>query len=175
MRRRDVLAGLGGAAALGGGAYVLGNESTAGGVEPVQVTGIDAPGSREGAVTVPEAGHVTFVEVFATWCDVCAASMEPLATAHERVDDDVQFVSVTSEPLGHAVSRGEVRQWWVDHGGDWQVAADEELTLTERLDATAVPTAVVLDRNNRVTWSATGKHGASTIVDRIAAAGGGDG
>jgi thiol-disulfide isomerase/thioredoxin len=178
VRRRDLLAGLAGLGTVGGGAYALhrgvgplGDDADR--VEPVELRAVDAPGSEAGPVTVPDPGRVTFVEFFATWCDVCADSMPELRTAHERVADDVQFLSVTNEPLGHAVTRTEIAEWWADHDGTWPVAPDEDLALTEALDASSVPTVVVLDADNAVTWSATGKHDADAILDRIEAAGGG--
>lgn len=181
MRRRDVLAGLVGLGTVGSGAYLLnrngGPLDTGGqaGVEPVELRAVEAPGSRDEALTVPEPGRVTFVEFFATWCSVCAASMPALAEAHDRVGDDVQFLSVTNEPLGHAVTREEIAAWWADHDGRWTVAPDENLALTEALGASSVPTLVVLDADNEVTWTATGRHSADEIVDRIEAARGGDG
>jgi len=178
MRRRDVLAGLVGLGTVGSGAYVLGQGGVpvgggSDGVEPLELRAVEAPGSRNEAVTVPEPGRVTFVEFFATWCDVCAASMPALAAAHARVDEDVQFLSVTNEPLGHAVTREEIAAWWADHDGGWTVAPDDDLALTEALGASAVPTLVVLDADNVVTWTATGEHSTGEIVDRIEAASGG--
>ena len=128
MRRRDVLAGLAGAATLGGGAYVLTDDGAADRVEPIELETVDAPGSRSGTTTIPDPGRVTFVELFATWCHVCQESMEPLDEASDRVGDDVQFVSVTNEPLDHAVTRAEIREWWADHDGRWPVA----VTTTSR-------------------------------------------
>ena len=180
MRRRDVLAGLVGLGTVGGSAYYLGQGGmpvgTDGpdGVEPVELRAVDAPGSRDEVVSVPERGRVTFVEFFATWCSVCAASMPALAAAHARVDEDVQFLSVTNEPLGHAVTREEIAAWWADHDGSWTVAPDDDLALTEALGASSVPTLVVLDADNEITWTATGEHSADEIVDRVEAAGGGD-
>jgi thiol-disulfide isomerase/thioredoxin len=179
MRRRDVLAGLVGLGTVGGGAYLLGQGGVPvgadgpDGVEALELRAVEAPGSRDEVVTVPEPGRVTFVEFFATWCEVCAASMPALAAAHDRVDEDVQFLSVTNEPLGHAVTREEIAAWWADHDGSWTVAPDDDLALTEALGASSVPTMVVLDADNVVTWSATGEHSAEEIVDRIEAAGGG--
>jgi thiol-disulfide isomerase/thioredoxin len=176
MRRRDVLAGLVGLGTVGGGAYLLDREglpvggADTDGVEPVELRAVEAPGSRAGSVTVPEPGRVTFVEFFATWCDVCAASMPALAAAHDRVGDDVQFLSVTNEPLGHAVTREEIAAWWADHDGSWTVAPDDDLALTEALGASSVPTMVVLDADNVVTWSGTGEHSADEIVERVEAA-----
>ncbi|AFK18231.1 redoxin domain-containing protein [Haloferax mediterranei ATCC 33500] len=176
MRRRDLLAGLAGAATLGTGAYAVSGTDILGSgtdcVDPIELTAVDAPGSPEQTLTVPEPGRVTLVEFFATWCDVCAASMTPLGEAYDRVGDDVQFVSVTNEPLGHAVTREEIREWWVEHDGNWPVAPDEDLALTEALGASAVPMVAILDADNVVTWTAKGKHSAETIVNHITEAGG---
>lgn len=172
MRRRDLLAGLAGLGTLGGGAYVLNQGAGTQMVDPVELRAVEAQGSQARPVTVPEPGRVTFVEFFATWCNVCAESMPELRAAHAAVDD-VQFLSVTNEPLGHAVTREEIATWWADHDGNWTVAPDEDLALTEALDARSVPMMVVLDADNVVTWTGTGKHPADDIVDRIRAARGG--
>lgn len=172
MKRRELLAGLAGLGTVGGAVALFDRSGASTGVEAVSVDAIDAPGSPGGELRVPEPGRVTFVEFFATWCHVCENSMPAVGAAYDRVGDGVQFVSVTNEPLGHAVTREEVRQWWRDHDGRWPVAADEDLALTEALDVRSVPTVVVLDADNRVTWTGTGKHSADTLVEKIAAAGG---
>lgn len=172
MRRRELLAGAAGLAVAGaGGAIAFGAFDDDGvGVQPVKLETLDAPGSEAGATMVPERGRVTFVEVFATWCDVCERTMEPLATVHEDVGSDVQFVSVTNEPIGDTVTREDVAVWWVDNGGNWTVAIDDDLQLTERLDASGVPYAFVLDESNVVTWSARGYKSADEFREPIEAA-----
>ena len=54
-----------------------------------------------------------------------------------------------------------------EHGGEWPVALDDGLTLSERYDATAVPTAVVVRPDGAVAWSHTGSLDASTIVRNV--------
>jgi len=171
VRRRDVIGGLAGLATVGVAGYVLGTAPAAG-VEPVELETVEAPGSPGGRAQIPQRGRPTLVEFFATWCHVCADSMPELRAAHDRLGADVQFVSVTNEPLGHAVTRAEIREWWRAHEGNWPVAVDVDLALTETLDATGVPTVVVLDADNVVTWTATGRHPAAELVDRVVAAGG---
>jgi len=171
VRRRDVIGGLAGLATVGAAGYVLGTRPAAG-VEPVELETVEAPGSDSGRMSIPEHGRPTLVEFFATWCHVCADSMGDLRAAHDRLAADVQFVSVTNEPLGHAVTREEIAQWWRAHDGTWPVAVDDDLALTEALDATAVPTVVVLDADNLVTWTGTGRHPADELVERVVAAGG---
>ncbi|WP_455448365.1 TlpA family protein disulfide reductase [Natrinema thermotolerans] len=176
MRRREVLVGVTGLAALGGGALAVGgwNPLESGdAVEPIELETIDAPGSTAGTASVPERGRVTFVELFATWCGVCESQMEPLAAVHGTVDDEAQFVSATSEPVGNTVTRDDIATWWRDHDGDWPVALDTDLELTEALDASGVPYAFVLDESNTVTWSGRGRKSADEIRSAIDAAGGG--
>ncbi len=171
MRRREVLAGAAGLAVLGGGAAAVNgwNPLESGdAVDPVELETIDAPGSEAGTAAVPERGRVTFVELFATWCTVCEGMMPTLAEVHEGVDDDVQFVSVTSEPVGNTITRDDVANWWRDHDGNWPVALDSDLELTEALDASGVPYAFVLDESNVVTWSGRGEKSADEIASAIA-------
>lgn len=170
MRRRDVLAGATSLAVLGGGAAVAFDEfGRSGGtiIESVELETIDAPGSTAGTTTVPERGRVTFVELFATWCTICRSMMPRLAEVHTAVGDDVQFLSVTNEPIGNTITRDDVADWWVDNGGNWTVALDADLELTERLDASGVPYAFVLDERNRVVWRHRGEASVEELTEQI--------
>ncbi|MUW14183.1 redoxin family protein [Halorubrum sp. CBA1125] len=174
MRRRHLLAGAASAVALGGAGVVatgavpdvLGG-SAAEPVEPTTLKTIDAPGSRDGEVTIPAERQVTFVDFFGTWCPPCAEQMPDLAAAHDRIGDEVLFVSVTTEDVGGAVSESDVAEWWREHDGDWLVAADVTAELAAKLDVGGYPTAVVLDAAGRVTWSDSGVHTADRIVEEI--------
>lgn len=173
MRRREVLAG---AAALGvagvGGAYAVGDVDLRGegDVDPVELETLDAPGSEAGTATVPERGRVTFLELFATWCDVCKRMMGPLGAVYDDLGDDVQFVSVTNEPVGRTVTREDVADWWAAHDGRWPLALDADLELTERLEASGVPYSFVVDESNAVTWADRGDKSADELRDPIEAA-----
>lgn len=169
MRRRDLLVGAGSLAALGGGAAVafdlVGSDRET--IEPIELETLEAPGSEAGTAMVPERGQVTFVEIFATWCGICQDMMPDLAAAHAAVGDDVQFLSVTNEPLGSTVTREDVAAWWERYDGAWTVAADPELELTRALDSSGVPYKFVLDERNRVVWRNQGRSNAEEIESRI--------
>ncbi|CAI48894.1 thioredoxin [Natronomonas pharaonis DSM 2160] len=171
MRRRDVLIGAGSLAVLGGGAAVafdaVGSDSGTY-VDPVDLETLDAPGSEAGTTTVPDPGRVTFVELFAKWCGICEDMMPALAEASAAVEG-VQFVSVTNEALGTTTTREDVIEWWRDHDGAWPVAVDADLALTQRLDATGVPYAFVIDAENRVSWQHRGASDAEEIIAQIRA------
>ncbi len=169
MRRRDLLVGAGSLAALGGGAAVafdlVGSDEET--IEPIELETLDAPGSEAGTAAIPELGRVTFVEIFATWCGVCQDMMPDLAATHATVGDDVQFLSVTNEPLGSTVTREDVAEWWERYDGTWTVAADPELELTRALDSSGVPYKFVLDEGNRIVWRNQGRSDAEEMETRI--------
>jgi thiol-disulfide isomerase/thioredoxin len=176
VRRRHLLAGLASAGVLGGaGVVATGNGPTVSGAgtdgaEPIASTTIrtvDAPGSRDGEVTLPADGRPTFVDFFGTWCPPCAEQMPALAEAEDRVGDAVLFVSVTTEDVGGAVREATVADWWRDHGGDWLVAADVTAELAAKLNVSGYPTAVALDASGRIRWSESGVHTADELVAGI--------
>lgn len=155
MRRRELLAGLGGAAVVGAGGYVA-LSSAGGDVAPVEVDLFDAVGSPGGEMTVPVPGQVTVVDLFATTCPPCKPALDALASARPDTDD-VQFVSVTGEYLGDASdrTRGDVIEWWEVHGGRWPVGHDAENTLSSRFEATGLPFTAVVDAGGSIVWSHT--------------------
>jgi len=176
MKRRELLAGIGAAGALGAGGAVaftdlsLTDRGGVEGVEPVEIERFDAQGSPPGTATVPEPGRVTFLEVFATWCGICKRSMPELVAAEAAVTDDVQFLSVTNEPVGQTVQPADVVEWFESRDGNWELAHDDDLELSRRIDATGVPTHMVFDAENRITWEKNGFTGSETIVERIESA-----
>ncbi|QKG93344.1 redoxin family protein [Halorubrum salinarum] len=175
MRRRHLLAGLASVGVLGGAGAVatggvpdsLGGEEAPEPVEPVTIDAIDAPGSRDGEVTIPAPDRPTFVDFFGTWCPPCAEQMPALVAAHDRIGDDVLFVSVTTEPVGEAVSEETVVDWWREHDGDWLVAADVAAELAARLNVGSYPSARAIDASGRVRWATSGTHTADEFVAGI--------
>ena len=182
MRRRHLLAGLASAGVLGGAGVVAtggvpealggdsaGNQAEGGSerIEPVTLDTIEAPGSRDGEVTVPAEGRPTFVDFFGTWCPPCKEQMPDLAAAHDRIGDEVLFVSVTTEDIGDSVPEQAVVEMWENYGGDWLVAADVSAELAARLNVGAYPSARAIDASGRVRWSTSGTHTTEEFVDGI--------
>ena len=193
MRRRQLVAGIGSAAVVGGaGLFAAGatpsvfdsNDGGTGGttgsdgdtdkggdetevIEPMTIETIDAPGSRDDEVTVPATEQPTFVDFFGTWCPPCAEQMPSLGTASDRVGDDVRFISVTTEAVGRSVTESEIADWWIENDGDWLVGADPTAELAAKLNVSAYPTAVVLDVSGRIQWSESGVHTADELVTEI--------
>jgi len=178
MKRRHLLAGLGSAGVLGGAGLVAtgmvpdaldSGTDTPEPVEPTTLETVDAPGSRDGEVTIPDDDRATFVDFFGTWCAPCVEQMPALAEAEARVGADALFVSVTTEDVGGSLSEAAVADWWRENDGDWLVAADVTAELAAKLNVGGYPTGVVLDADGRVQWSAMGVHTADKIVAEVEA------
>jgi len=166
MRRRDMLAGLGGLAVVGAGAFVATRSQTTETVEPVTVERLDDSGAVAGELQVPEEGNPTLLTVFATWCSTCRRTM-PEAIEVSEDNSKTQFVSVTNEAIGQATTREDVADWWEAHGGDWPVGVDTDLELTETFDVRSVPHTVVLDTENRVVYDEQGEKSATELRDAL--------
>ena len=167
MKRRDLLAGIGGLAVVGGGAVVATRSRTEETVEPVTVRQLDSDGSVAGDLRVPQQGQPTLLTVFATWCSVCRRTMPEVVAVHEETAD-VQFVSVTNEAIGQTTTREDVADWWTTHGGEWPVAVDTDLELTAALDVRSVPHTVVLDSTNQIVSEQQGEKTAGELRDALA-------
>lgn len=184
MRRRDLLASLGGLAAFGtAGWYALGDGG--GGVEPatsdgsatgsgepdgiapVTIETLDAQHSEAGTMTVPATGTVTVIDVFATWCAACDDQLRSLATAHDQVGDDAQFVSVTNEAIGGGLTREDIRTFWRDHAGRWPVGLDDDGQLTSRLDVQGLPHTAVTGPAGRVVYAERGVTSPDDVVSAV--------
>ncbi|SEP72373.1 TlpA family protein disulfide reductase [Natrinema salaciae] len=174
MRRRDVIAGIGSLGVVGGASAVaiggvpsFGSTEDADPVEPQMVETIDAPGSEAGEVRVPASDQPTFIDFFATWCPPCSEQMPALIEAHERVGDDVLFMSVTNENVGGSVTKEEVADWWADHDGNWTLGIDPIRDLSAQYSIGGLPYAVAIDVDGRVQWSDSGRKSADEFVDGI--------
>ena len=173
MRRRDLLAGVVSAGALGtaGALHVFGMPfgSTVG-EEPahgqVAVSGVEATGSEARPVSLPADNAVTFVDLFATTCTVCQAQMPALGEAADSLPD-VKFVSVTAERESFIDDAG-IADWWDEYDGRWQVARDDSYDFVRHYSR-ATPTAVIFDADGRLRYEETGRKSADEIIEEIEA------
>lgn len=164
MRRRELIAGaLGGGLLVGGGAVALGGVPSFGDdgesepTEPIEVRTLEARGSEAGTMTIPDDDRLTVVTFFATTCSSCAEKMPHLAEAAATLEGEpIQFVSVTTEPVGNTVPEAEVVEWFESRGGDWLLAHDEGSRLTVAYDGVPYPKTAVVDSNGRTLWEHVG-------------------
>lgn len=167
---------MGGAAVVGGSAYLALSPSNSGAIEsdgrqiePVDVETFETSNSPDGELTVPVEGSVTVIDLFATWCQPCKPALEALRTV-QRDHPDVRFVSVTNEVLSSDLSRADVLAWWDEFGGPWAVGHDPDGTLLARLGTSALPFSAVADPEGRIVWADKGVPDPEQVSDAITAA-----
>lgn len=167
---------MGGAAVVGGSAYLALSPSNSGAIEsdgrqiePVDVETFETSNSPDGELTVPVEGSVTVIDLFATWCQPCKPALEALRTV-QRDHPDVRFVSVTNEVLSSDLSRADVLAWWDAFGGPWAVGHDPDGTLLARLGTSALPFSAVADPEGRIVWADKGVPDPEQVSDAITAA-----
>ncbi|MFC7212986.1 TlpA family protein disulfide reductase [Saliphagus sp. GCM10025334] len=181
MRRRDLLAGLGSLGVLATGGVVattdvsslqsrfrrrFGDEA-----DQLEVETVDAQGSEAGTIALPSLEQPTFIDFFGTWCGPCIKQMPALVEAHERLGDEVLFVSVTNENVGSStgasITEAELADWWAEHDGNWTVGVDRTVELAERYGLQGYPYAVAVDEYGFVQWSEGGIKSADELVAGI--------
>ncbi|ELZ21187.1 TlpA family protein disulfide reductase [Natrinema limicola] len=179
MRRRDVLAGIGSLGVIGGAGAVAINglpstdnadnesDDENGPVDTRTVETIEAPGSEAGELRVPAADQATFIDFFATWCDPCEKQMPALIEAHDRLGDDVLFMSVTNEAVGRSVTKAKVVDWWEKNDGNWTLGIDPTAELSSQYVIQGIPYAVAIDASGRIQWTSGGEKSTDEFVAGI--------
>ncbi len=165
--RRRLLAGLAGAAVLGGGAVFAARSGGDDGSLPIRVDTVAAPGSTAGEARVPAPDGPMLLDLFATWCPPCAESMPALAAAEARYPD-VGFLSVTNERFGGGLDAAALRDWWREHDGAWTLGHDPESRLIAALGAGALPHLALFDADGAVVWEHGGPVADGRLDDALA-------
>lgn len=162
------LAGLAGAGGVGAGLWVLARGGDASTIEAVEREVLWAPTDIE-TVHIPQRGRITHLEFFATWCGICSNKMPALGEYHsELAGSDVQFVSVSTEPVGMTVDPETVVEWWDEHDGRWPVTYDDGYHFARELGVTSVPMTIIFDEVNRVVHDVTGGHTTEELLALLA-------
>ena len=182
MRRRELIAGLGGLGVLAGGVGIaLAGEEFRDVFreddrtcvddpdDPIVLEAIDRYGDPVDQVSVP-GDRPTFVKFFATWCTSCARTLPAVTEAHGRLDDEVRFLSVTPQRVGPdgQVTRTDVADWWAENGGgSWSIGIDRTNALQTGCESPLFPSAVLVDTDGVVRWSHEGEASTEEFVDGI--------
>ena len=163
MRRRELVVGAAGLAALAGGAYTHRGGTIANGRQPAHdpITFETVAGD---SITVPDPERPLFVDRFATTCRVCREQLPALRTAAAELGDAVAFVSITAEQPA-VIDDPTIRTWWDDHGGPWPVVRDDDWSFARHYRQ-ATPTAVLFDAAGRIRWEHTGRKSADQVIER---------
>ncbi len=159
MNRRRLLAGLTGVSIVGAGWGVSSGVLSTDDSEHVldeRVETIEAPGSAASEQSIP-AGVPLLVDFMSVTCSVCSDSMPMLVDTYEVYGSVVSFLSLSTDPVGFSVEKSTLAEWWADHNGQWSLGVDPQLSVTQAMDVSAVPTTVAVDARGEIVGRLRGK------------------
>lgn len=184
MNRRRILVGAGIFGALVGGGFLVvrgvpwGNGSSEPTEDrepqpepPFEIRTIEAQGSQEGSVTVPDPEWLTVLNFTRTACPTSEGYLENLAAAREDVDDGrVRFVSVLEYGRDPTDTDEAFADWWAEHDGEWTLGIDDDGALVEYYDGSNTPATVLVGGDGTVHWEQGGTPRPSEIVAEVESA-----
>ena len=178
MNRRRLLAGLAGGGVVGAGWGISTGSLPTDAVSTAEqadadivgerIETVEAPGSVAGEQAIPAEGPLA-VDFMSVTCSVCEDSMPALVEAYEAYGESVSFLSVSTDPVGFSVEESTLVEWWADHDGQWPLGVDSQLSVTQELEVSAVPTTVLVDEDGRLVDRLRGEKTATELAAMIEA------
>ena len=98
-------------------------------------------------------GKVVLLNVWATWCGPCRFEIPELQRIHNAYAGrgfEVVGVSVDQTPVE------SVREFVTEHKMTYPVVHDQEERLAGILEASVLPTSVLIDRDGKIVWKKVG-------------------
>lgn len=96
---------------------------------------------------------VVLLNVWATWCGPCRFEIPELQGLHDK------YAARGFEVLGSSVDEGDpqvVRDFAVEHKMTYPLVHDPEGKIAGLLDASVLPTTVLIDKQGRIVWKKIG-------------------
>jgi cytochrome c biogenesis protein CcmG/thiol:disulfide interchange protein DsbE len=96
---------------------------------------------------------VVLLNLWATWCGPCRYEIPELQAAHTK------YASRGFEVIGVSLDEGAadaVKQFVDEHKMTYPIAIDSDGKIAGLLDASVLPTTVLIDRSGRIVWKKIG-------------------
>lgn len=111
----------------------------------------------------PPVGKPAFIDVWASWCVPCRAEAPMLARLWRRYRSEVRFVGIDVQD-----TRGDARAFIRRYHLGYPSIFDAQGSLAGRLDFFGLPTAYLVDRNDRIAGKLVGKQDVATLRSALA-------
>lgn len=105
------------------------------------------------------------VNLWATWCTPCRKEIPDFQAVHEARGDEVRFVGVN---IGE--NADQIDEYLTEVGATYEQYIDEEGYVQTELEATNMPTTVVIDADGRIVTRHLGRMDQAALDEAIDAA-----
>ena len=109
-------------------------------------------------------GNVILLEFMATWCSVCRRQSPEVLKLNKNYGNTVVFITISVDPKYDTV--GRFSAYREDHNISWFACRDTK-AVAQRYNIEAIPTLVLVDPNQKISWQNTGWASASILSEQI--------
>lgn len=113
------------------------------------------------------AGKVIVVNVWGSWCNPCRAEADDLQTASVQTSAAAQFIGLNTKDYSPAAAEAFVRVFEITYPQIFDPEGKVLVSLAGNLPPNAIPTTLVIDRENRIAARIAGTVTTSTLVSLI--------
>jgi thiol-disulfide isomerase/thioredoxin len=131
---------------------------------PVQGTRLGADSELSSA---DYAGKVIVINVWGSWCSPCRAEAADLQAASEETAGVAQFIGLNTKDYSPAAAEAFVRSFKISYPQIFDPEGRALVTLAGNLPPNAIPTTMVIDKENRVAARVAGTVSRITLVSLI--------
>jgi len=109
-------------------------------------------------------GNVILLEFMATWCSVCRKQSIEVLILNKDYGNKVVFITISVDPKYDTV--GRFSAYVKGHSISWFACRDTK-AVAQLYKIEAIPTLVLVDPNQKISWQHTGWASANTLSEQI--------
>jgi thiol-disulfide isomerase/thioredoxin len=124
-------------------------------------------GSDASVSSADFAGQVLVLNVWGSWCNPCRAEAKDLQAASQETAGTAQFLGLNTKDYSPAPALAFVRSFGVSYPQIFDPEGRVLVSLAQVLPPNAIPTTLVIDRQNRIAARVAGTVSQITLVSLI--------
>lgn len=124
-------------------------------------------GSEDLVSTADFAGKVVVLNVWGSWCNPCRAEAKDLQAASQETAGTAQFVGLNTKDYSPAPALAFIRSFGVTYPQIFDSQGQVLVSLAGDLPPNAIPTTLVIDKQNRIAARVAGIVSKITLVTLI--------
>ena len=124
-------------------------------------------GGEKQLSTADFGGKVIVINIWGSWCNPCRAEAEDLQEASAQTAGKAQFIGLNTKDYSQAGAAAFLRQFKISYPSIFDPEGKALVSLAGSLPPNAIPTTLVIDRENRIAARVAGAVTTTTLVALI--------